>query len=541
MRSRFKIRGPGLAIHNSQFAIHNSRWTSGPALVLYLGAAKLALHLLTARRYGYFRDELYFIDCGKHLDWGYVDLPPLLPAITRLVGAWLGPSLTALRSGPAAAGALKVALAGWIARELGGGQFAQALATLAVLVAPGYLAADHLLTMNAFEPVFWTACALVFIRLVKTEKPRLWLWFGALAGLGLENKYSMFLFGASFVCGLLLARQGKFFLDRWIWLGGFVAFLLFLPNLAWEVHRGFPTLEFLRNHRLSPTNVSLTPFEFLAEQVLLVHPLTCPLWMAGLWYYLGTEDGKPYRTLGWTFVGVLSVLLVVKGRVYYLLPAYPMLLGSGAVLAERTLGANYRLLTRAAQPSRLAGWARAAYVAALVLGGVFLAPFALPVLPVNTYIRYSKTLDLDPPDIENRKLGSLPQLYADMFGWDEMAAAVAGVYHSLPANERDRAAVFANNYGEAGAIDFFGSKYGLPEAICPHQNYFYWGPKYYTGESLILLGHNPTLEKECTAEEQAGFVRSDYSMPDENFPILLCHGLKRPLNRIWPGLKTWRP
>jgi hypothetical protein len=500
-------------------------------VVLYLAAAKLIVQLLTAGRYGYFRDELYFIDCGKHLDWGYVDLPPLVPVITRLVGAWLGYSVTAVRFIPAAAGALKVALAGWLARELGGGRFAQALAALSVLVAPAYLAADHLLTMNAFEPVFWTACAWVFIRVVKTEKPRLWLWFGTLAGLGLENKYSMMFFGVSFVCGLLLTGQRRVFLNRWIWLGGFVAFLLFLPNLAWQIHRGFPTLEFLRNHRLSPTNVRLTPIGFLTEQILVVHPLACPIWTAGLWYYLGTKEGKPYRALGWTYLAVLSFLLILKGRVYYLLPVYPLLLGSGAVLAERVLGA----------PSRFAGWARAAYLAALVLGGVFLVPFALPVLPVSAYIQYSKTLDLDPPDIENRKLGRLPQLYADMFGWDEMAAAVARVYHSLPAPERDRAAIFANNYGEAGALDFFGPKYGLPEAICPQQNYFYWGPRDYTGESMILLGHNPMLERECSAEEQAGLVHNEYSMPYENFPILLCHGLKRPLKEVWPSLKTWRP
>ncbi len=506
-----------------------SRWTCGPALIAYLAATKLVLQLLTAPNYGYFRDELYFIDCSRHLDWGYVDLPPLLPVLTRLVGAWLGDSLIALRFSPALAGALKVVLAGLIARELGGARFAQALAALAVLVAPGYLAADHLLTTNAFEPVFWTACALVFIRLIKTEQPQLWLWFGVLAGLGLENRYSMFFFGLGVVFGLLLTRQRRFFLNRWIWLGGLVAFLIFLPNLVWEIHRGFPTAQFLNNHRLSPTNVRLTPIEFLAEQILDLQPLTCPIWIGGLWYYLRSREGEPYRAIGWTYLAVLSFLLMVKGRVYYLLPAYPMLLGSGAVLAERTVTA-----------SRWA-WSRAAYVAVLILGGVFLAPFALPVLPVSAYIRYSQTLDLDPPDIENRKLGRLPQLYADMFGWKEMAAAVAGVYHRLPAPERDKAAIFANNYGEAAAIDFFGPEYGLPEAICPHQNYFYWGPKNYTGKSIILLGHNPALEKECRAEEQAGFVQSEYSMPYENFPILLCHDLKRPLVQMWLGLREWHP
>src|SRR5712692_5109007 len=190
----------------------NSEWASGRALVLYLVAATFLLQLLAAHNYGYFRDELYFIDCSKHLDWGYVDKPPLIAVITRLSRLLLGESLTAIRFFPALAGAVKVLLAGLIARELGGGRFAQGLAGLAVLVAPAYLGADHLLTMNAFEPLFSTGCAYVLIRVIKAEDPKLWLWFGVLAGWGLENKYSMLFFGFGVFAGLLLTRQRKFLL-----------------------------------------------------------------------------------------------------------------------------------------------------------------------------------------------------------------------------------------------------------------------------------------------------------------------------------------
>jgi hypothetical protein len=304
--------------------------------------------------------------------------------------------------------------------------------------------------------------------------------------------------------------------------------VIFLPNLLWEIRRGLPTLQWLRYHRVAGSTVPLTPLEFMAEQILDLHPLAAPIWMAGLWYYLGAREGKPYRVLGWTYLVVLACLLLLRGRVYYLFPVYPMLFGSGGVAIEKAL-----------KRPRWA-WARPAYLTALVLSGAFLAPFALPVLPVETYIRYAAALDLDPPDIEERKLGKLPQLYADMFGWEEMTAAVARTYDSLPPEQRTITAVFANNYGEASAIDFFGSKYGLPQAICPHQTYFDWGPRDYTGASIILVGHNSSLESECTTSQEVGRVRDDYSMPYENVPIVLCTGLKRPLKEVWPSLRSWK-
>ena len=297
--------------------------------------------------------------------------------------------------------------------------------------------------------------------------------------------------------------------------------------MLWEIRRGLPTLQWLRYHRVDVT-VPLTPLGFMAEQILDLHPLGCLIWLAGLWYYLAAREGKPYRVLGWTYLMVLACLLILRGRVYYLFPAYPMLFGSGGVAIEKAL-------------SRLRwSWAKPAYLAALVLSGAFLAPFALPVLPVGTYMRYAAALDLDPPDIEHRKLGKLPQLYADMFGWEEMTAAVSRAYQSLPAERRTETAIFANDYGEASAVDFFGPQYGLPPAISPHLTYFEWGPGDYTGASIILLGHNSRLESECASAQQVEMVRNDYSMPYENFPIILCTHLRRPLKEIWPGLRNWR-
>lgn len=510
---------------DSELAARAARRGQATLIIVALAAAKLLLQIATAHRYGYFRDELYFLDLSRHLDWGYLDAPPLIAGITALARVTLGTSLTALRLLPALAGAVTVVLAGLIARELGGGRFAQGMAALAVAAAPALLAADHLLTMNAFEPVFWTGCAYALIRIIRNGSPAAWIWFGVLAGLGLENKYSTFFFGAGILLGLLLSSQRRLIWNRWFWLAALIAFVIFLPNLLWQIHHGFVSFAWLSTHRVDGHSVPLSPLGFIAEEIMELQPLSCPIWIAGFWFYLGARDGRPYRVLGWTCLVVLSLLLALHGRVYYLFPIYPMLFGSGAVLVERALDR--------------ARWARPAYVALLLAGSAFLAPFALPVLPVQAYKRYSDALNLDPPDIEQRKLGMLPQLYADSFGWNEMAAAVARVYHDLPPEQRTRTAIFANDYGEAGAIDFFGRRYGLPRAISPHQNYFYWGSGDPDATSVILLGPNEALESDCTDVTQAGAVHNDYSMPYENFGIFLCRGLKRPLSDIWPGLKKW--
>ena len=512
---------------NSPRPSSEPKWEQGVRILIAIATAKFLLQLYAAHNYGYFRDELYFLDLGRHLAWGYLDLPPLVAVIAAFERVAFGTSLTAIRLLPALAGAVVVILAGLIARELGGGRFSQGLAALAVATAPGFLGADHMLTMNAFEPVFWTGCAYALIRIIKAGSPAAWIWFGVLAGLGLENKYSMFFFGFGLVLGLMLSSERRLLWDRWFWLAALIAFAIFLPNLLWQVHHHFVSFVWLRYHRTASDNVPLTTLEFMAEQLLEMQPLSCPIWLAGIWFYFGAREGKPYRALGWAYLVVLAILLFTRGRVYYLFPAYPMLFGAGAVLVEKALGtARWR-------------WAKPAYVTLILAGAALLAPFALPVLPVEAYMRYSSALGLDPPDIEQRKLGKLPQLYSDMFGWEEMTAAVARVYQSLPPEQRMETAIFANDYGEGGAIAFFGGKYGLPHAIAPHQEYFYWGPGNYSGASIILMGPNPTLEQECAKERPVGIVQHGYSMPYENFPIILCTDLKRPLKEIWPDLKKW--
>ncbi|MEK6371823.1 MAG: glycosyltransferase family 39 protein [Acidobacteriota bacterium] len=508
-----------------------------------IAAISVAVQLFCINQYGYFRDELYYLACSEHLDWGYVDQPPLIAVVAWTARHLFGDSLLAIRILPVLAGAALIVLTGLLARRLGGSVGAQAVAAICALVAPVYLAGAHLLTMNVFEPLFWMACVYVAIgelrgsevsgsrpggtarpRDRETSQLRRWLLFGAIAGLSLQNKHSTLFFGLAFVVGLLLTEHRRVFLRPWIWLGGAMAFLIFLPNLIWEVRHDFATIELLRNIARSTKNAPVTLTSFLAGQITLMNPLTLPIWMAGLVWLL---RNRTYRALGICYLALFAEFVILKGKIYYLAPIYPMLFAAGAVF-----------WSAAAKPPL---WVKRAYVVLIIVAGAILAPIVIPILPVQTFIKYQRALHLEPPALESHRLGPLPQLYADMFGWPEMAAEVARAYNAIPPDERSQCGIFGQNYGQAGAIDFFGHRYGLPKAISGHQNYFLWGPRGYTGDCLIVMDDDrETLEAIFEDVRQVGMVHHPLAMPYENDkPLHLCRRPKVPLAELWPKIKKW--
>jgi 4-amino-4-deoxy-L-arabinose transferase-like glycosyltransferase len=501
-------------------------------LLVALAGLTLLLHLLTSEAYGYFRDELYYIACSNHLAAGYVDHPPLSIAVLALVRWALGDSLLAIRFVPAVAGALLVLLTGLIARELGGGRFAQGLAALAVLVAPVYLAMHSFFSMNAFEPLLWGGAAYVLVRLAKDGNPKLWLLFGVLVGVGLENKHSMLFFGFSTVVALLLTPQRRWFATGWPWLAGLVALIIFLPNLVWQATHQWPTLEFLR-HAQAYKNYPVSPVEFIGQQILTLQPVTLPIWLAGIVYCLFSPSDRRFRFLGWIYVVALVVLLAEKGKPYYLAPAYPMMFAAGAVALEHI--------------TERAGWnrVRAAFIGVLVVAGLVTMPMGLPVLPVDTFIWYSQALGLGAvakkAPSEKNQAGALPQYFGDRLGWNEVVGAVARAFNRLSPQDRGKAAIFVQNYGEAAAVDFFGSKYHLPKALSGHNNYWLWGPGEYSGEVVVVLGASrEELQALFETVEQVETVHCGYCMPYENDrPVYICRHLKRPLREIWPQLKHY--
>ncbi len=502
-------------------------WTSGPAIVGYLAFGTLILHLAVAGRYGFFRDELYYIACSRHLAFGYVDQPPLIALVVWLTRHLLGSSLVALRTPAALAAAALVWLTGRITRELGGSGFAQVLAAVSVIVAPLYLVTGYLMTMNAFEPVFWMGCAWLVIRIVKAGDQRLWLWFGLLAGVGLENKYSIAIFGLGVVIGLLVGGERRQFRSEWIWLGAALAGLIALPNFVWQFANGWPFLQLMHNIRASGRNLWPGTIGFFVQQIILMNVVALPVWLAGIYYFFFTPSGRRYRALGWAFVVVYVVFFALRGKDYYVGPAYPMMFAGGAIVLDEVFS-RWRL-----------AWMRPVAIGALAAAGAFLAPAVLPLFSPATLVRYIEWLPIKAKATEKSHLAAiLPQTFADQFGWRQMTAAVAKTYWSLPPGDRAEAGILGSNYGESAAVDFFGPRYGLPAAIGVHQNYWLWGPRNYTGQVLIVLGVGYSkLATACTNVAIGAPYEDPYGL--EHDPILVCYGLRWDLRKLWPSLKKW--
>ena len=511
---------------------------SNPALpplavgvLIGLCAAKLLLHIFTSvRHYGYFRDELYYLDMARHLDWGYVDAAPLI-AVYAKIALWMGGSLWALRILPALAGTALIALTMLIARELGGGRYAQLLAGLAILLSPAVLVMDNFLSMNAFEPLFWMGCIWVVVRILRTGDSRLWLWFGVLAGLGLENKHSTLSFGFAVTVALLLTQHRREFARLWIWIAGGIAVALFLPNIVWQIRHHFPTIEDLENVRREGKNVVLGPLAFVKQQILALQPILLPVWLSGLVWFL---RDRRWRVLGVTFVVFFVLMEVVHGKDYYVFPIYPMLFAGGAVVIEKAI--EIRLANRAVL---IRTTTRSAVVAVIVLASLPIIPLATWMLPPERLLAYQNAIGIKPAKSEVHHESLLPQAVADQFGWPEMASEVAGIYNSLPPNERAQTGIWAGNYGEAGAINLFGPKLGLPRAYSRHQNHWYWGPPPQVYKNLIVIEWSLDDVRDNCTSFQAFEHYQRFGMGEENTPIYLCRGVLFDIQKIWWHSHHW--
>ena len=520
-----------------------NRFSSGPAIVLYIAAAKLLLHLSMVARYGIFRDEMYYLACSRHMAWGYVDHPPLTVWIAWFSRVVLGSSPLGVRLLPILAGAAVVWLAGTLAREMGGGRFAQGMAALAVFVVPLYLVAHTWLTDNVFEQLIWMACIWLVMRAINSGEARYWLWFGVAAGLGFENKYSIAFLLLGLLAGVVLTPHRHFLKSRYLWLGVLACAVISLPNLLWQVHYHFPFLELIHNIRMSNRDVVRGPVAFIIDQAMVMNPILFPLWVGGLvWLFFGGDmrdrdlgHGEPahaagrYRLFGWTYVVLLTAFIAMKAKNYYVAPIYPILFAAGAIGLERVAAGR-----------RIGSWMRGAYVALVIVVGALLMPLSVPLLSPENFIRYENALGLKPPEIEHQQNGPLPQWFADEFGWQEMVEKVARVYNSLPPEERARTAIFSNGWGEAAAVDFYGPKYGLPQAISKHNSYWIWGPGKYDGSTMIILRSDGRNEpKLFQSVEVVGHVEHPYARRDEFFDIYLCRGMKWDLRDVWPKLKVF--
>jgi hypothetical protein len=507
--------------------------STGMAVVWAIALAKLLLHIYFNNRYGYFRDEFDYMSCGDHLQWGYVDQPPLIPFLTHISRAVLGDSLRAIRFIPALASSLLVVQATVVARELGGRRYALLLTALCVALAPQYLSNGGLLSTNMLEPNLWLGCAYFVILAIKRNDPHYWIGFGIVAGLGMEEKYTIAVFGFGVVVGLLLTEQRPTFLNPWIWLGGLAAFVIFSPNLLWNLHYDWPFLQLIRAIRAEGRDVILGPLPFFSQQLLVVNPFAAPVWLAGLFALLFWRRLRPYRALGWAYLVSYTVIFLQHGKNYYLAPVYPMLFAAGAVAIDSVLGEL---------PSRRA-WLKPVIVSVVLLSGAYLSPIVVPMFSPERFLAYTKTLPFKLPVNEHSHTRApLPQWYSDQFGWKEIADETAVAWNRIPQAERSDCGIFAQDYGQAGAIDFFGRREGLPGAMSGDRTYWIWGPHNYSGNCMIVLDdRKEVLESYWNQVEFIGRSAPNLYALEQQIPVFLCKGKTfDSWANVWPHLKRWR-
>ena len=510
--------------------------TSTLRLALLFAVVKLAfqfaLTLWTEHiGYGYFRDEFYYIACGRHLAWGYVDHGPIVALQARLGELLFGDSIFAIRILSAAAGAATVFLTGVLAWALGGRRPAQALAMFGLILCPLFIGTDGYLSMNSFEPVFWMTCALALLLLLRGRSQHLW-WpiFGFSAGIGLLNKPSMAFFLVAVALGLVLTPERRVLFSRWAVVGIVLLLAIPLPNLLWQIHNHWPTYEFLHNGEVNHKNIVLGPFGFFLAQFVNMGPINALLWIPGFVALLRAKSIRNTRWLGLAYLIFYFVMFWLHAKDYYLAAIYPILFAAGAIAWEQRFAASHAI-----QRNRIAAFPL--FESILLITGLIILPMSSPVLRPAAWVRYTTALHLHGDKMETASTGPLMQFYADRFGWDQEVGIVVRAFSSLTPSDQRRVCIFSSNYGEAGAIDLLGPRLDphLPPAISGHNNYWLWGTHGCDANVVIaVISDSPKqLAKKYEFVTIVGSMDDPYAMPFEHRNIYLLRNRRSSASFEW--------
>jgi hypothetical protein len=505
---------------------------SGKALFFIFPIIFLLLHLYTNifAGYGIFRDELYYVACSKRLAFGYVDEPPFSIWLLSFVRNLIGDSVFALRLVPAIVGALTLFIVGLITKNLGGGKTAIIIASTCALLAPINIGMNSYFSMNTFDHFFWAFGFLYVVKIIQNDKIINWVILGFIIGFGMLNKISMGWFAFGFFIGLLSTSMRKKILSKQFVLLVAISFLLFLPYIIWNFQNDFAALEFIQNALAHKYN-GITRWDFVSGLFLIMNPASIPVWVGGLYFFFSRKETDKYKIAGTIFL-VTFLILFINGhnKSEYLAPAFYILFAGGGVAFER-LNANKIWL-----------WIQRIDLSFVIILGIIVMPFAIPILPVDSFIKYQSMIGITQPSSERHQLAELPQFYADMFGWENMARSVSEVYKRLSDEEKKTTVIYGNNYGRAGAIEYYSHKYSLPDkALSMHNNFWIWG--YYDKpiKTMIVIGeereHLINNFDEVTA---AGKIESQYAIPYENnLTIWICRGPKFDFDKLWHAEKKF--
>jgi len=437
------------------------RLSSTNAILIYLSLFKLILLIIFSGNYGWFRDEYYYIEVSKHLDWGYVDMQPLSALILAVSRVLFGDLIFGIKIFSYLAGSVIVFISGLIAKELNGSKFAQIFTAFIVIFSGTVLGVSSYFSMNSFDILLSTLMFYFLIRLKKKNNVKLWLIIGLLFGLGLQNKLTFLFLGFGLVVGIVLTKNRRHLKSKEIWIGAAIAFIIFLPNIIWQAANNFPTLEFMRN-AAAYKNKPMSIAEFALNSLLELNPGYSLFILTGIYFLFFNKHGKVFSIIGWIFVSVFLVFVFNNGKPYYMGVLFPVILAAGVI------GADF-LIEKYLRP-----FVRTVLIILVLPSVIAVTPFAIPVLDVEAFIGFSETLGIKPESGERSELGLLPQFYADRFGWEEMVQKVASAYNKLSEEEKKEALIFGQNYGEAGAVNFYRNKCNLPQAISAHNNYWIW-------------------------------------------------------------------
>ena len=495
------------------------------------------LHVLVDRfsPYGFQRDEFLYMAMGRHLRLWRMDFPPFIAILSQVERALLGDSIVAIRFASSITDGLLVLLAALIARELGGRTFAQVLAAIAVAFSPLFLRAGVLFQPVVFDQLWWTLALYALVRLganapsddTLDTAPRWWIVLGVACGMGLLTKFSLLFFGAALVSAIIVAPQRRVILTPWPWVAAVIAFVIGSPSIAGQLALGYPVIDQMKALQGSQLqHVSVWSFVtgqfFLGPAALLA--------VAGALYLVTAARMRAFRTVGWTCIGAFMLLLVLHGKSYYIGPIWPTLFAAGAVVFERW---------SADRPAAVAISLRAMVVLLLVATGAFGAPLELPIFSKEYTAEFAQRMGLGGATHTNMGTAlKLPQDYADMLGWPELVNAVAHVYDSLPPEKRAQVVLVGENYGEAGALEFYGPKLGLPRVVSAAGSYWFFGPGDRPGTVVISLGVTQhDMEQFFGTVTYAGKVLNDWGVPEEqDVSIYVGENPKETIQQLWPKL-----
>jgi len=504
-----------------------SLWMPGEiGLIASLAVFKLLAHFFTNANYELHRDVYLYLALADHPDWGYISVPPLTPMIGKLALALFGDSAFAAGFFPAMVGAASVLVVALLVKALGGKTWALVIACMAFILSPSFLRSNTFLMPVSFDQFAWLLSGYFIVKLLQQQEPRYWLPLGALWGIAFLNKYAIVFFVLAFLLALLLSPHRRLLRSKYFGIGFMLGFLIILPNLIWQHNHNWPVIGHMDELRHTQL-VNVDPVGFLMLQFLMnLHAV--PVWLFGLAFLLFQKGGRNWRVLGLTFLLTIGILLALSGKAYYTLGAYPLLFAAGGVALEKNFSAGGKFL-------------RPALLALMILIFLPVLPYGLPVLPLGkmaAYAEASRKFGLEGAlRWEDGRVHKLPQDYADMTGWRELAVIVIKAYQSLNETERARCAIYAENYGQAGAIKHHGKKFGLPEPVCFNETFVLWAPDSVAGLSTLIyvndeLGED--LQQLFAHIELAGQVDNAY-FRENGLQVYVCRNPRPEFADFYPA------